>query len=450
MGRISRRSVPFLHGPEGGPYKYRRTVPSDVRPFLGGKSAWIKSFPRRTRYSLVVAACEQLAADHDQLISRVRAGEVIDAVTISRIESRAADILTLEPSERYGLLELLSSEGKALDSELAKTIAAVEHGGRLPTPSPRLSSLPERYPRRDPKPPEIAFRSLVAVVTDKVASDLTRSDVLKWINACQDKGQAPGTILRRLNAMKSIYSEWLRDYEINKQNPFSHQKIPDARGNVEDRAPFHIQHLELIDSYIAENKRIRPETVQLIRFLQYTGCSLSEITGLAVADIFSNEPTPYLVIRPNRLRDLKTLARQRIIPVADRLLPTVEQAIRRAQRGSSGDPETLPVFSYANSPTNASATLNNTLRRAGIPKSRRLTAYSMRHTFKEALRTSECANHIQDELMGHASSSIADRYGAKHRQLREKKAAIEAALDVLGQVDLSNYRTGELPSERHT
>jgi integrase len=87
---------------------------------------------------------------------------------------------------------------------------------------------------------------------------------------------------------------------------------------------------------------------------------------------------------------------------------------------------------------------NTTLRTAGIPVSKRLSAYSFRHTLKEAMRRAGVRDDLQKRLMGHSESgAAADMYGSPTAALVELRAAIEAAVPLLGLVDLDIYSAEE-------
>ena len=90
-----------------------------------------------------------------------------------------------------------------------------------------------------------------------------------------------------------------------------------------------------------------------------------------------------------------------------------------------------------------SAKLNAMIRRAGVPKSRRLTVYSFRHTMKEAMRSAGVADHVQRRVLGHAGQGVADRYGSPQVRLSEACDALERAMAHLGDVDSAIYSAKE-------
>ncbi len=73
--------------------------------------------------------------------------------------------------------------------------------------------------------------------------------------------------------------------------------------------------LAKIDAYITDNKRLSPDTVNLLRMMKLTGCGPAEIAGLTVADVSLSSEIPYIWIRDNGRRGFKTKVRERRIPL---------------------------------------------------------------------------------------------------------------------------------------
>ncbi len=62
--------------------------------------------------------------------------------------------------------------------------------------------------------------------------------------------------------------------------------------------------------------------------LSDTGARLAEIIGLRKSDIFLDEPVPHIVIRPHELRQLKTGASTRKVPLVGEALWAAEQGLK--------------------------------------------------------------------------------------------------------------------------
>ena len=100
---------------------------------------------------------------------------------------------------------------------------------------------------------------------------------------------------------------------------------------ADERMPFNHQHLALVEAQLRSNS-IDPYVRSIIKLLRVTGCRPMEIAGLTRADVFLDEPTPWVWIRNNGVRRLKTNTSQRRIPV----LPEVVTDLRALSAAADG------------------------------------------------------------------------------------------------------------------
>ena len=230
--------------------------------------------------------------------------------------------------------------------------------------------------------------------------------------------------------------------------PFASHVIKDSRGRSSDRLPFNRAHLAKIDAYLANSQRTTHETKAITRLLKGTGCGPGEIGGLVLADVSLDGEVPFVWIRPNALRGVKASPRVRRVPLIGEALDAARDAYTRAQTRADGkssdDAALFESFGEGIKAADAiSAKLSKMIRAAGVPKSRRLTSYSFRHTIKEALRSAGVADHVQRRIMGHSGHGVADRYGSNELRLEEARDNMEKALEHLGDVDDSIYNERE-------
>ena len=240
------------------------------------------------------------------------------------------------------------------------------------------------------------------------------------------------------------------DFELADKNPFKKHRIKGSAATASDRLPFNRAMLARIDKHLATNKRTGDETKNVIRIMKGTGAGPAEVGGLAVSDVILDSEVPYIWVRPNALRGVKgdTDARDRKVPLIGEALEAARDALKRAKvRSKRKGPDSTPVFPgfgrNGRGADSMSAKLNKCLRSAGVPRSKRLTAYSFRHTVKEALRSAGVLDHIQRRLLGHSGHGVPDRYGAPQIRLAEARDAMEKALEHLGDVDPANYSEAE-------
>ena len=210
-----------------------------------------------------------------------------------------------------------------------------------------------------------------------------------------------------------------------------------------------------IDSHLNTGKRVYHETRNIIRIMKCTGGGPAEIGGLVVADVSLDSDVPFVWIRPNHRRQLKVTVRDRQIPLIGVALEAATDAHKRAMarvKGGKMSADKVPLFEdFGMNDRGADAIsrkCNVCIRAAGVPKSRRLSAYSYRHTLKEALRAAGVLNHIQDRIMGHSGEGkISARYGSPRAHLSEARDALIAAMEHLGSVDDSIYSEKERMKE---
>lgn len=446
----------------GESWSYRREVPADVREAVG-KSEWTKGLGRLSK-SAARIACAQLAAEHDAIIERVRAGEA--PLDIRAVEAEARVLLRGEPDDMLATLSVYESE--AMDRAIAAhggvfAVArvyqtqeavlaafgsshgravhnAVQNNGRVVPDRVTIRDVYERDARlygqgRDERPALAGLDSFIVSAGNLDVRDIRKDDVMGWVAACRKRGLKDSTIRRRAEPLAAMVKRWFKDHDIVRLNPFAELGL--SGGAATDRVPFNRDHLASIDTHLASGS-VPEMMVQIIRTLKGTGAGPSEICGLEPADVLLDAEVPHLWIRPNGIRRLKTKSRERRIPLVGEALEAMRAAMLKPVEG--GVFYSVETFDM----TTPSTKINAALRAAGIPKSPRLSAYSFRHGVKQALVQSGAREDLARYLMGHAGSDIHHRYGAPAPLLREARDAMTAAMNELGNVDASIYMVGEL------
>jgi integrase len=320
-------------------------------------------------------------------------------------------------------------------------LKTLREGTRVEVPC-TIRMAEEHYKKRKKekyaKVERIAVDDFVEFAGDMALADIRRTQVQDWIDYLSEtRGNMPSTQQRRLNSLRAIVNMAILDLGLDCKNPFEKHKVAQS-GKSEDRLPFHSSHLEKLSAYLRSGKP-KPETRLMLTLMLETTAGVSEVGGLDWEDVRLDDAIPHLKFRPNGHRGLKTGDRTRDFPLVGEGL----DLLRTHRRGSSGRGA---VFSQsALNFHSLSARLTKAVRAAGVPKSTRLTAYSGRHTFEEAMRVAGVEYDLQQYLMGHANRNMTDRYGASQPLMERLKAAIIKALPQRGKVNEANYREDELP-----
>ena len=351
------------------------------------------------------------------------------------------------------LRETLARTGRAHESELDEQdflpatwakIQTVKKGDRLDV-SASIRDAARSYTARHkggelPKAEQAALDQFVEFAGDRDLKSIRRADARDWINyLLKTREQSPATDRRRLNTIKAIFNRAIDDFELDMRNPFEKQKLPQtATYDASKRLPFNADHLARLDQHI-EAHQGSLEVRTLVALLRDSSMRPLEAGGLDWSDVHLDHAVPHVMLRPNEWRGLKTASSTRDVPLSSSALAALRHWAAKAKEMSG------PVFSERSRETSKlSDQLNDFIRAAGVPKSSRLTAYSFRHGFEEALRRASVEASLQRYLMGHSAQSMTDNYGAHKPPLELLQEAQSAALGFLGLVDDRNYEPFEL------
>jgi integrase len=371
----------------------------------------------------VVASSEYQDLDGNPILEEIEAGELL------------ADSILEQAAKREGV----GTDGhpKRLTREEAVKVSAL-YSGKLPEPRLTVGDAHELYKEKrfgglENKATDTAFKQFVEFAGNVPLASVSRRTVHDWMDwLMTTRGQAAETIKRRVGAMKAIFN-FVADRELfDGKNPFERMSPPSTAKKPVDRLPFHRFHLEAIDTYLKMSNRVLPETRHLIALLKFTGCRPSEIGGLTVEDLSLEGPIPYAMVRWTAERRLKNFQSQRRVPLIGEALQAA-QALADTRRSGWLFPSLAPNNNKKNDNPALSSRLNNVIRRAGVPNSPSLVAYSFRHTMVEALdQVPTLSFKVRERAVGRGNT---DQYGAKEQPLEVSLQAMNAAIPLLGRVD---------------
>lgn len=95
-----------------------------------------------------------------------------------------------------------------------------------------------------------------------------------------------------------------------------------------------------MDQMLAMSTRLRnharsPDLLLIWDILIDTGCRLAEITGLTLDDVHLSAGIPYIDIKPNFIRSIKTKVSIRRVPLKGRALRATVKAVK-GREGTAG------------------------------------------------------------------------------------------------------------------
>jgi integrase len=240
-------------------------------------------------------------------------------------------------------------------------------------------------------------------------SSLSRHHVRTFAVYLKARGLKPSSVARSIRIAGAIVEVSLGEFGINIRNPFHAFTVRDPVAARRKRLPLTHDELRTVLE-LPLNRELRA----IVTVLALTGARLREITGLTwadVRDLDSNQP--FLDLRPNEVRDLKTPWSARAVPLLAQAAAVIRE--HRSQSPTSpvsrdGAAPVFPRYGRDGGSAAASRALTRALRLNGITD-RRKSSHSLRHTVKQRLRDVGVPKDIRDAVQGHGARDIADTYG---------------------------------------
>lgn len=244
-----------------------------------------------------------------------------------------------------------------------------------------------------------------------------RDHMLNTINS-------PATVKRYLNDLRAIFNFGIELFELSRtvSNPFQNLpvKMPVGGSSKDDRHPFSPTQLKQTRARVLGSAK---KDLQLIwRMLEGTGCRLSEVAGLMVADVKLDHKFPHidLVFHPHRR--LKTNGSVRVVPLIGDALKAAQEAVMAA-----GDNALLfPAYGRQGGGEAASAALMKTVRKVVIDK--KVTVHSLRHNMVDKLMLAGVPKGERDLILGHSSGAASEAYGGLETRIEVATKAVRQAL----------------------
>lgn len=241
-----------------------------------------------------------------------------------------------------------------------------------------------------------AATSFTAIVGERALLDVTREDANKfhqhWMDRVMGVNEKPisgNTANRVIGNLRKLFRDYTAYLGVEMRNPFEGKSFPDKKARQKERPPFPTEWIS--------NKILQPlvhdglnDEARAIMFVAIeTGCRPSEICNLRTGDIHTRSNVPYISIRHQEDRVIKTDSSERDIP----LIGIALEAMRRFPNG-------FPR--YRNKETSLSATLMKHLRAQKLLPGKDHSVYSFRHSFEKRMLEAGLDVEFRKRTMGHS------------------------------------------------
>lgn len=417
----------YLHKKKTGLFYFRRGIPEDLRVYYKGKRELLHSLQTRDEAIAVKRALSR-AHIYDQEFDRLREGvsvtdEAGRVIMESGLQPKSMSEQQDDASkDRYD--ELMREIGETIE-----TIVATKDGYQSSFDTSSLDpvllraqqildgnaplTLSDAMARRlklvgndvgKRQATKLHFHYFIDKLQEEDIGRISRERVERAIDTLLAEGKKTGTVKKYLSTVSSGVAELIDFKGSNQINPFRKVSIPNLGEDTESYHTFTPAELASICSAI----RKHPDRVSsyLIGILVNTGCRANEIGGLTLENIHIDTPIPYIHIKVQPNRRLKTSRSKRLVPLVGISLEFAKRLVGTAEVGQ--------IYAFPNwnkagkvSRNNASATGNKAINKiVGVG-----TTHSFRHTIATRLINAGVNLSAVDDFLGWADKAMNKYYG---------------------------------------
>jgi integrase len=217
-----------------------------------------------------------------------------------------------------------------------------------------------------------------------------------------DQGLSSSSVKRIFSTVKAVVGLIIKELGVGIPNPFLGVYIPNLNDKKE-RKPIPVEGIKKIqDACVVIDDDIR----WIMAIISDTGLRLAEAAGLKVDDVVLDTEHPYLMVRPNDSRRLKTKQSERRVPLVGAALWGAKRALEETTGEYMFDRYTKTGVCNSNS---ASATMNKWMKEY---VGEGMVIHSLRHSIRDRLRSIETPSEIADSIGGWSRGSIGESYGS--------------------------------------
>lgn len=413
----------YLYVRGDGNFLYRRRIPAQYKGLAGGLSEF-KASLKCKNHNQVIEKYGQIHTHFESLMDRFKAGKSLSSIEIEPVAALKAKASNLGVPYK-------SAQNLIKDDDISQFLERLKLADNLPPSDeiglqalfgaapdePTLNDVWDFYQEhtRDQliglSKREIAKRTTPVKLavsrandflgTDKFLSQITRQDALSyksyWVDIVEGGEKSAATANKNIMHVRKIIDFYLEQNGLRQTNPFSKINLKEEKGT---RPAYTIQFLR--DKWLQGSpfETLSHEALHILYAIMDTGTGPKEICGLAPEDIHLNHDIPYIEIKPNQFRKLKTDHRDRKIPLVGMSLKALKQY-----------PTGFSRYRTPNGPDNFSANVNKYLFAHHLKETEQHGIYSLRHTFKNRMREHSFPPELQNYLMGHKDETMGSQYG---------------------------------------
>ncbi len=248
----------------------------------------------------------------------------------------------------------------------------------------------------------------IEAVGNRDLSEYTSTDGAKFRDFLLSKGLAVSSIKRVFSSLGPIIKLMIQEHGLNASSPLSGTYMP-SEGKKDKRQPIPLSTIRRIQSACVD---MDDDLRWIIALVSDTGMRLGEACGLERSDIVLDGPTPYIIIKPNTSRRLKTDSSERIVPLVGASLWAATKALNVPYR--EGERFLFSRYTKGGkcNANSASAALNKWMKNYVDDG---CVIHSFRHSLRDRLRSAECPSDIVDQIGGWSRSSVGQNYGAGYK-----------------------------------
>jgi len=249
---------------------------------------------------------------------------------------------------------------------------------------------------------ERSIKYVIDLLGDKDLSNYSSSEAANFRDYLFQKGLVSSSVKRIFSSVKSIVNFSISEKGLDIKNPFSGIYIP-SKDDTNIRQPISMDNIRKIQLAC---KNLDDDMRWIIALISDTGMRLSEAIGIKREDVNIDGHIPYVSIKPNNKRRLKTKHSERIIPLAGHSLWAAKRMMNLTDSEYFFSRYNQLEISNSNS---ASAALNKWIKTVTKDD---VVVHAFRHSFRDRLRNVECPKEIIDQLGGWSKGSIGENYGS--------------------------------------